>query len=870
MPRKPKNEASAQEQGLDGFAQQVEQALEHYADPEWLGAHCVLAAPFVLGQHAVKLEALESAQDRGRALREVIVRVAQQLAEESRSFIADLYFQRNQHFTNAGRAMKRHMSERTFYRRRQQAIKELADAIFAVLLPVVRLEHPQARPMAGRTSLVQACTQALRAHRAVCLRGAAGVGKSTVGAHIAAQWQPPCFWFTVRPGVTDRANSFVFALAYALRGWGAAATWRQLLADKGVIEYAQVLSLLRYDLGMLKAGPVLLCIDDVDQLAAEHTDHARLLHLLDELRNHACLLLMGQHVTLETDVVFTLSAFDEDEFAAWLAMAELAHLGAPELELLRSCTRRHPALLTIVANLHRFGEDLASVAIAPGVVPLESLMARIWRRLNELERQILMEVSVYGAAAPKDNWNQVHEAVAALVERSLLLVDQQGGIECDSHVKPLILARMPPDLRRALHARAAAVLEERGEYISAMDQYLHGQQPARAVWLWFIHRVQLTDRGLGPAALAVLTRVAEADLADERDRATLALARAELAALVGQAETTTAASFAFQLEGYSLAGAYAQQLLADAMERRGEIEQSLATYRQALDKLTGSLPLRQVSLHQRLSYLYLARLSDVPAARREAMLALFHSETFAANVEEWTGDLHSARDRYTRALEIANRLDDNLGLLAQGYSYLGKLLLKTGEIDAAINHMQRALQCSEQRGDMVGPLYDRINLSYAFTCQNRCAEALALAAEGLAVAERMGHAYLIAGLAAAAGDAAQRLHDMEAAERYAACSLQQEEPFFRPWALTIYGQLLAARQRLPEAKRALKEAISSASRQEDPYSEAYALEALGSVHLAAGEPAAVRAHWSRALELYRASGFATEESRLRQVLLELG
>lgn len=65
-------------------------------------------------------------------------------------------------------------------------------------------------------------------------------------------------------------------------------------------------------------------------------------------------------------------------------------------------------------------------------------------------------------------------------------------------------------------------------------------------------------------------------------------------------------------------------------------------------------------------------------------------------------------------------------------------------------------------------------------CLGRYTDALTFATDGLVIAERMRHGYLIAGLSAAAADAACHQQDMEAAELFASRSLIQEEEFFRP------------------------------------------------------------------------------------------
>jgi tetratricopeptide (TPR) repeat protein len=690
-------------------------------------------------------------------------------------------------------------------------------------------------------------------------------------AHIARHWPYGTFWFTVRAGLTDRMASLVFAFAFYLRSRGASATWRQLIADSGLIQVDQVLSLLRFDLSMSEDAPLLLCIDDVDTLTAERADHAQLLYLLDELRSHVRLLLLGQRIALETDAHFELKGFDAAELAEWLDYAGIQELDVVQRKNLHQATNGHPALLALLLTLHRYGEDLlATAATLSTVSSLEFLLTRVWRRLEEPERHLLMEIAVFRTPAPADIWLKHSAVLARLVATGLVFSDEYGGVECDQHIRPLIYDRIAPEQRRVLHLRAADTLEEHGDFVRAMYHYIEARQPAQATWLWFRHRTQQIERGHGPAALALLDQIAVADLTDASDREALSLSRAELLKLVGRPEAVADALRGLHLRQGSAAAAYSQQLLADALEIQGDIERSLASYRSALETLMGSVPLRQVVIYQKLSYLHAARLPDLGAAQQEAMQALFHAETFAANVDELRGDLVSARVRYERALEIAGHVQNNIGLLTIAHSHLGKLLLKVGALDAAVDTIHLALQLSEQRGDVIGPLYDRINLAYALAVQGRCADALDIAKEGLLTAERMRHTYLIAGLSAAAADAAYRQHDMEAAELYATRTLLQEEEFFRPWALTMLGLAQAGRDRIPAAMSSLQMAVEAARIQDDIYGDAYALEALGKVCWQAGEQTAAESKLRQALQIYQNNGFSFEAARLRAEMVNFG
>lgn len=871
MSKKTKSVFSPDDNKLDGFAQQVELALEHFSDPEWLGQNCLLAAPFVLGQTTSERQIAESALDRGNLLRSMLQRSVQHIGVDQLSIIEDVYFRRNSNLNNAAIALKRNMSERTFYRWRQQAVISLANNVYQSLVPPIRVEQPPHRPMAGRNSALTKSLDGLHRGLSIYVSGPSGVGKTILGSEVQKAWRGSSFWYTVRPGISDRLYTFIFSLGYYLRELGATSTWRQLLADQGIVKIDRVMGVLRYDLGKLDAKSLLICIDEVDELTPERSDHAQFLHVIDELRNLVPIFMMGQRVVLETDIHIALTGFDDLELIEWLDLVGAPPMAEHERRALIKATRGQPAMLSLLSTLQTFGESPQTTLSAfPDQLSLEVLLARIWRRLDEAERQVLTELAVFVELAPINIWGQRLNVVKQLIERDLLIPDHSGGVQCDTHLRAIIYERTPVELRRALHFRAAVELEKYGQFMQSMHQYLLGNQPAQCVWLWFSRREQLTELGYGPLALALLDQIVSADLPDERDRTALALARAELLRLVGKTDAIAEALGTLPRGKVGNTTAYAQRLLAEALGRQGDIERALATYRRALETLAGSAPYHQVIVHQKLVHLHLTRSPDIVTARKEARLAQFHSESFSANVDEFSGELESARLGYERALRLAEAIEDNVGLLAHIYSHLGMVLLKLGDPDLAANHIRRGLELSEQRGDVVGPLYDRINLSYALTVQGFYDEAEGLAREGLTIAERMHHAYLVSGLSAAAGDAALRGNHLDSAEEFAIRSLLQEEVFFRPWALTVLGLVQSGHGLHIEAVRTLVTAADAARDIEDDYGEAYALYALGDVYSKYGQHIEAVAAFRTAYRIYASLGFNFDVMRIASRMSELG
>ena len=180
--------------------------------------------------------------------------------------------------------------------------------------------------------------------------------------------------------------------------------------------------------------------------------------------------------------------------------------------------------------------------------------------------------------------------------------------------------------------------------------------------------------------------------------------------------------------------------------------------------------------------------------------------------------------------------------------------------------MLSAMREYESIGDLANALSIRTNIAYAQTISGSPKEALEMALAGLQSALRMKDPYVTAGLAAAAGEAAVFTGDWEDAERYLALSLQQEEEFFRSWALTALGVLRAKQNRHADAVPLLDAAAQEAQRIEDPHGEAYALHPLAVSQRVLGNVEAARTSIARAHELYSRLGMARETAATAEFL----
>lgn len=852
----------------DAFVQAVEQALERCNDAAWLAEHSPLAAPYFIGallDRATDGDAATPAE-RGRVLRETLQLAAADLGEVHRRVLDASFFRRKANLNNVGVARQLSMSEATYYRHRGAAIEALADALNRRVVPPLRAELPRVRRIVGRQALMTACLDALAHRHSVALTGRSGVGKTTLGLAVAERWgRERAFWFTIRPGLNDSLGAFAFAFSHFLRGLGLSNAWRQLAADHGAVNAERILGLIRHDLGELSDRPILICVDDSDRLRPEMQAHAQVIQFLEALTDVAPVLSLSQQPLFDAERQFVLGGLSSDETRQLLAL-EGVTVSEAEAEALHTAARGHPMLIKLGAMLMREGEQVGSVVRQlHDARSAQALFVRVWKRLRDDERAVLMALSVFRSPAPMDAWQKHAAVLDRLMRADLAQMDERGGVSIAAQVRDFVCEHIAPDALPALHLNAASVREARGEYTAAAYHYVQAGQPALAAWLWFNHRAVEMDRGYGPAARETFRAVRQSDLPDAEDRRVLALIRSELALRLGEADEAGAELAGVDWPAKDALTPLAHELMGDAMQIQGRIEHALARYREGLRALREAGPRYVERLHTKIGYVYVSRRRDLDRAREEALMALSQALNFRGVVEEEAGNYAAALQHYEAALALAAEMRAGSSVRAATQSHLGHLFMRMGDAERAIANLVQSLDYARKVGEPVNALYDALNLASAFIVAGRYDEALALARESLESAEAMKHAFLVAGLAACAAEACLRLNAPDDAEQFAYRSLREEEESHRPYALTTLGGVAQARGDFVQAERLLNEAIESARQVADRYAEAHAWLALGRVRRAGAHPAE-REAWSQALALSEQLGLAAEAQQAREQL----
>jgi hypothetical protein len=470
-----------------------------------------------------------AAGDLGEALQELLREAASGLEQHEKTVLDLAFFQPQKWPWDS-----LHMGRTTFYRHRDEAVRQLGQALIRLVQPALRPAAPPLSGIVGREPLAQACVSGLAAGKTVALTGLAGVGKTALGRHVCARLSPrPLFWFTLCPGLNDQLTSLLFWLSYFLFEQGAPTAWLQFTSSAAPVNVEILQGLVRSDLTSLGEPLPLLCFDEMELLnPVERQEHALILHFLQSLRGITPLLLIGQQLPyMDPDVHHTLPGLSPQEASEMLARADV-RLAEQDLARLYGYTQGNPRMLNWFITLHRAGQEpataLENLARSPSS---EFMLDRIAQHLDENERDLLGMLSVFRRPAPSDEWPE--PSLTRLAGLNLLQMDSRGGVELLPALKAVRYGQLYPEDRERFHLKAAHIRARRGEYTAAAYHLARGGEPRLAVGLMEMHLAQEIGQGQGPAALAILREISQNQL-EEADRQVLVLLRGKLGKLLGQ------------------------------------------------------------------------------------------------------------------------------------------------------------------------------------------------------------------------------------------------------------------------------------------------------------------------------------------------
>lgn len=228
------------------------------------------------------------------------------------------------------------------------------------------------------------------------------------------------------------------------------------------------------------------------------------------------------------------------------------------------------------------------------------------------------------------------------------------------------------------------------------------------------------------------------------------------------------------------------------------------------------------------------------------------SRDFLASLHEYVGDLSTGLELALDALAIAREVN---APIRQGYalSSVGGILATSGEIDAAVEHLEEALGLFEAAGDVRGTGTIRYRLATILDGAGRRDEALAHAKKCCEAADTVGEGGMRADALATMASIEEgrgRLEEAEALYRSALDGAFASTPgrnlIGSPKQIAL-GRLLMKRGALDEAERELEDALS---RVED---DSFSLGTEAAAHEALAELCERRGNLERAMQHLRSA-----------------
>jgi tetratricopeptide (TPR) repeat protein len=866
------------------FSDHLRRALELIDQPASLGAQSPLAAPYFLGEALRGAEA--TAAGRGAALRAAIMLAAAQLwgdllPDDGQTMLAAAlaesdggdryscmvlelnYFK--QRYRPAPRNQAEiytdilHISRPTHDRHLRRAVERLGVALLDLARPAIYLEQPAPPPaLVGRDPLLARLRADLLACKSVALVGHGGAGKTSLGAAAAAAWAPTLrFWYTFRPGLSDRLEGLLFALGRFLREQGVSALWHQLVAEHGRLpDGALALGLALADLRKLPTMP-LLCFDELDLLRPADADqawptHTQLLAFLDGLRGHVPLLLIGQRAFWSSDALYEAGELTHADLADWLAARAVPHVPA-DVAHLHDYTAGNPRLAELCVALFQAGSyDSFAAALAdlPQAQALLPLWLRLERDLPAAERRLLQTLSVFRTPAPADAWygetTEQATTLNSLIERRLVQPDSRGGVALLPALREVIAGELPAERREELHAWAAQIRAERGAYTAAAYHLYRAGQPEAAIELWHEHRDHEIEQGQAAAALTIFAQISPRRL-PARHAETLLLLRARLHELAGSPTGVVDDLIEASWGDDNPATPEAMLRLGRAVQAQGDRELALQTFQVGLDAAALLRVSTQLYVQRGLVNTYRR---DMRQAWREARLAYFHAVVTLGIVSEQSGEYAAARAHYLTALATAEELGYRAGT-AETHHYLAALAGRHQALDEALHHFEQAIAFYEQIGDRLSRELVRGNMASAFIQARHFAEAVEPAEQAMRFFMAMGNPFRTAHNASNLAEAHAELGNLDQAEEFANVVLQQNEPQSHPYALYTLGTVYLRCGNLAQAERSYDQSRRLATINDDLYLLAFAWRALGEVARMQGSEERAGPAFAAAVELFR-------------------
>lgn len=847
------------------FVTAVEQALKHFSDSTWLGENSPLASPYFLG--AWLSTKATHADARGRVLQELLRSTTSKISgryhERYKMIIQEYYFQERALDVVCDTVG---LGRNSFHLSRNDAIRTLADLLAVQINPALRLESPpQPPPLLERESQLSQGLAAIDKLQTIMLTGSGGSGKTSLGSMLAARSNRLVFWFTIRPSLNDSLEALLFALGCFLHAHGSSSLWLELVATSDKFKPDRMVSIARFAIERLRPQYPLICIDEADLLTpSTDPNHVPIVKFLESLHGLTPLLLVGQRPLLDADFFCSLTGLSLSG-TEQLFLQEDISLTRLQLREIHTISQGNPRLLELLVALYTAGEPIEETMTELSQQPsIEFLLSRILQRLDEQACSILMELAVFRRPAPIDLWGsgQIRRSLQQLVSLHLAQLDQHGGVGLLPAYRNTIYQLLPEEKRNALHARAAAVRSDYGDFAAALYHLIQSGQVEPAIWLWHEHRQSAINQGQAQTGLTLLRSIRSMSLTPLA-RETVELLCAELERLTGNAAKAQKDihTILWQTPILSIDANHLAGLISND---QSEFDGAESAFRRALKTAETIVETRLSHIHRGLGARFLAE-RDIEQANYEARRARYEVEQLDGDIAFEIGHYARAEEHYQAAMTIAEELDYQEGV-AKTSTVLAWIYILRGDRQKFESYINKAEASYKHLGKIVQQISLQINWMLAHNLMGTYANAISTALDTQKRLAQLGtipprqQALLALGLA----EAHLGLNELDNASNYVREVIEIEEITALPDAYLTYGTILRRQGHTASALKFVRDALNLAIENEELFLQGYIWREMGIIYSEIDNPAEAENAFTNAIELFENMGLQNEVEKTQK------
>jgi tetratricopeptide (TPR) repeat protein len=257
--------------------------------------------------------------------------------------------------------------------------------------------------------------------------------------------------------------------------------------------------------------------------------------------------------------------------------------------------------------------------------------------------------------------------------------------------------------------------------------------------------------------------------------------------------------------------------------------------------------------------------ADLPAARKEAQLAMYDVERLQGTIESTAGNFDSAQAHFHQALRIAEAASDK-DKIARAHMMLSMNVGQQARLDDARVHAETAMAHFAEIGDRLQLEGMRAELAAMYLNVRRFEEVIEPSEKALRFFERIKHDQWLSHICANLAEAYMETGRLEEAKEMAFRVLRMEVAPARPYALYTLGHVHDREGNPAHAATSFAEGIETARANSDPFIEAYLARALGTLLARNGRAADGLAHLEASLRLFTEMGLRHEVSATEAAL----